>query len=102
MSLRPCSSSASAGRLMATWLKRGWPGLGIALLLRDDEDFARQLARDQQLHRPLQARQRHVVGLDEQVGGELRGGEQAEAVLVVGRGVLDRAGDDELVEDDAV
>src|SRR5438270_13076932 len=107
MSVRPRSSRASAGRLMATWLNRGWrfffPSvIGVLSGSGDDEHLGCQLGARQLVHGVEEAGQRYVIRFDEQVDRERarpqegqRGGEAA-GVVVVG------AGDEQLVEQDAV
>src|SRR5207248_571857 len=102
MSLRPRSSRASAGRLMATWLKRGCPDKSALRSVGRDEDLAGQLPGGESPHGVEEVAQGHVVGLDQEVGGKPPRVQHphgdTETVVVVGVG----AGDDKLVEEDAV
>src|SRR5213080_2588040 len=97
MSDRPRSSRASAERLMATWLNRGWrfffadaSVIGFLSRSRVDEHLARQLGARQPVHGIEQAGEGNIIRLDEQVHRERTRPEESECggeatgVVVVG------------------
>src|SRR5947199_9859768 len=109
MSDRPRSSRASAGRLMATWLNRGWrfffAEASVMTFLSnvgDDEHLARQLSAGQLLDGVQQTREGDVLRLDQQVDWEGARSEQAESGGEAAAVVVVRAGDLQLVEQDSV
>src|SRR5262245_22106527 len=105
MSRRLASSSESAGRLMATWLKRGSrPERSATGTLQRwvDHGLAGHRTAGQAAHDVEDTVERHVDGFDEQSGGQLARREERERVVEPARVVAERAGDVELVEQDAV